>query len=86
MFIKKEFEYITVQVFEEKYREAVNEFKLSERQEIYSWLPKSVLDDALNDENRVANIAMNQEGQVVGFFVLHQYYQQEGYDTPENVV
>ena len=86
MFIKKEFEGITVQVFEEKYREAVNEFKLSERQQIYSSLPKSVLDDALNDENRVANIAMNQEGQVVGFFVLHQYYQHEGYDTPENVV
>ncbi|WP_270247125.1 GNAT family N-acetyltransferase [Staphylococcus capitis] len=86
MFIKKEFEDITVQVFEEKYRETVNEFKLSERQQIYSSLPKSVLDDALNDENRVANIAMNQEGQVVGFFVLHQYYQHEGYDTPENVV
>lgn len=86
MFIKKEFEGITVQVFEEKYREAVNEFKLSERQQIYSSLPKKVLDDALNDENRVANIAMNQEGQVVGFFVLHQYYQHEGYDTPENVV
>lgn len=86
MFIKKEFEDITVQVFEEKYREAVNEFKLSERQQIYSSLPKSVLDYALNDENRVANIAMNQEGQVVGFFVLHQYYQHEGYDTPENVV
>lgn len=86
MFIKKEFEDITVQVFEEKYREAVNEFKLSERQQIYSSLPKTVLDDALNDENRVANIAMNQEGQVVGFFVLHQYYQHEGYDTPENVV
>lgn len=86
MFIKKEFEGITVQVFEEKYREAVNEFKLSERQQIYSSLPKTVLDDALNDENRVANIAMNQEEQVVGFFVLHQYYQHEGYDTPENVV
>lgn len=86
MFIKKEFEDITVQVFEEKYREAVNEFKLSEGQQIYSSLPKSVLDDALNDENRVANIAMNQEGQVVGFFVLHQHYQHEGYDTPENVV
>ena len=64
----------------------MNEFKLSERQQIYSSLPKTVLDDALNDENRVANIAMNQEGQVVGFFVLHQYYQHEGYDTPENVV
>ncbi|HCG74855.1 MULTISPECIES: GNAT family N-acetyltransferase [Staphylococcus] len=86
MFIKKEFEDITVQVFEEKYREAVQEFELSERQQIYSSLPKDVLDDALNDDNRVANIAMNQHGEVVGFFVLHQFYQHEGYDTPENVV
>ena len=29
---------------------------------------------------------MNQHGEVVGFFVLHQFYQHEGYDTPENVV
>ena len=49
-------------------------------------MPKSVLDDALTDENRVANIAINEYGDVVGFFVLHQYYQHEGYDTPENVV
>ena len=56
------------------------------RQQIYSSLPKSVLDDALTDENRVANIAINEYGDVVGFFVLHQYYQHEGYDTPENVV
>ncbi|MEJ7540306.1 GNAT family N-acetyltransferase, partial [Staphylococcus lugdunensis] len=28
----------------------------------------------------------NKDGEVVGFFVLHQYYQHEGYDTPENVV
>ena len=34
MFIKK-FEGITVQVFEEKYREAVNEFKLSERTDLF---------------------------------------------------
>ena len=49
-------------------------------------MPKSVLDDALTDENRVANIAINEYGDVVGFFVLHQYYQHEGYDTHENVV
>jgi hypothetical protein len=35
-------------------------FELSERQQIYSSLPKSVLEDALNDENRVANIAINE--------------------------
>ena len=34
----------------------------------------------------MANIAINEYGDVVGFFVLHQYYQHEGYDTPENVV
>lgn len=86
MTIKKQFENITIQEFEEKYRQDVVNFELSERQRIYSSLPKSVLDDALSDSNRVANIAINEYGDVVGFFVLHQYYQHEGYDTPENVV
>ena len=86
MNIKKQFEDITIQVFEEQYREDILNFELSERQQIYSSLPKTVLEEALNDENRVANIAKNKDGEVVGFFVLHQYYQHEGYDTPENVV
>ncbi|MFI3133239.1 GNAT family N-acetyltransferase, partial [Staphylococcus warneri] len=86
MNIKKQFEDISIQVFEEQYREDILNFELSERQQIYSSLPKTVLEEALNDENRVANIAMNKDGEVVGFFVLHQYYQHEGYDTPENVV
>ena len=38
MFIKKDFDDITVQVFEEKYRDALNLFELSERQQIYSSL------------------------------------------------
>lgn len=86
MSIVKQFENITIQEFEEQYRDDVLNFELSERQQIYSSLPKSVLEDALNDENRVANIAINENGDVVGFFVLHQYYQHEGYDTPEHVV
>ena len=78
MFIKENFENITVQVYEEKYRQSLYDFKLSERQQIYSSLPKDVLDDAINDEDRIPNIALNDEGEVVGFFVLHQYYQHEG--------
>lgn len=45
MTIKKQFENITIQEFEEKYRQDVVNFELSERQQIYSSLPKSVLDD-----------------------------------------
>lgn len=86
MTIKKQFENIIIQEFEEKYRQDVMNFELSERQQIYSSLPKTVLEEALNDDNRIANIAINEEGDVVGFFVLHQHYQHEGYDTPENVV
>ena len=86
MSIVKQFENITIQEFEEQYRDDVLNFELSERQQIYSSLPKSVLEDALKDENRVANIAINENGDVVGFFILHQYYQHEGYDTPELVV
>ena len=43
MFIKKDFDDITVQVFEEKYRDALNQFELSERQQIYSSLPLSLI-------------------------------------------
>lgn len=86
MVIKQKFENIIVQEFEEKYRQALYEFNLNERQQIYSSLPKDVLDDAINDEDRIANIALNKAGDVVGFFVLHQYYQHEGYDTPSQVI
>ncbi|AID42222.1 GNAT family N-acetyltransferase [Staphylococcus xylosus] len=86
MVIKQNFENIIVQVFEEKYRQALYDFNLNERQQIYSSLPKDVLDDAINDENRIANIALNEAGDVIGFFVLHQYYQHEGYDTPNQVI
>ena len=45
MFIKKDFDDITDQVFEEKYIDALNQFELSERQQIYSTLTQTVLDD-----------------------------------------
>lgn len=86
MFVKEQYEDITVQVYEERYRDTLYDFVLSERQQVYSSLPKEVLDDALNDEDRTANIVLNEEDEVVGFFVLHQYYQHEGYDTPNHVV
>lgn len=86
MVIKKQFKNITVQPFEEQYRSMLYDFELSERQQIYSSLPKAVLDDALKDKDRIANIVLNEQNEVVGFFVLHQYYQHEGYDTPKKVV
>lgn len=86
MIKSKRFDDITIHLYEEQYREALSKFQLNERQRIYSSLPKEVLDDALKDPNRVANVALNDNGDVVGFFVLHQHYQHEGYDTPEEVV
>ena len=86
MIKSKRFDDITIHLFEEQYRDALNQFKLSERQRIYSSLPKEVLDDALEDPNRVANVVFNEKGEIIGFFVLHQHYQHEGYDTPEEVV
>lgn len=86
MVIKKQFKNITVQPFEEQYRTKLYDFELSERQQIYSSLPKTVLDDAIKDEDRITNIVLNEQNKVIGFFVLHQYYQHEGYDTPKKVV
>ncbi|MEJ7542718.1 GNAT family N-acetyltransferase [Staphylococcus intermedius] len=82
----KRFDDITIQLYDKQYRDALYQFELSERQRIYSSLPKEVLDDALNDKNRVANIVLNDQDEVIGFFVLHQHYQHEGYDTPYEVV
>ena len=86
MIKSKRFDDITIHLYEEQYRDALYKFKLNERQRIYSSLPEEVLDDALNDPNRKANVVLKNDGDVVGFFVLHQHYQHEGYDTPEEVV
>ncbi|MDK3726188.1 GNAT family N-acetyltransferase [Staphylococcus pseudintermedius] len=82
----KRFDDITIQLYDKQYRDALYQFELNERQRIYSSLPKEVLDDALNDDNRVANIVLNDQDEVIGFFVLHEHYQHEGYDTPYEVV
>ncbi|UAS52260.2 GNAT family N-acetyltransferase [Staphylococcus pseudintermedius] len=82
----KRFDDITIQLYDKQYRDALYQFELNERQRIYSSLPKEVLDDALNDDNRVANIVLNDQDEVIGFFILHQHYQHEGYDTPYEVV
>ena len=49
-------------------------------------MPLEVLDDALNDINRTANVVVTSDGKTVGFFVLHKHYQHEGYSTPHEVV
>ncbi len=57
------FEGITLKAFDEQYRSAINDFDLNERQQIYSSLPKEVIDDA----DRIANVAINDKNEVVGF-------------------
>lgn len=61
------FEGITLKAFDEQYRSAINDFDLNERQQIYSSLPKEVIDDAINDVDRIANVAINDKNEVVGF-------------------
>lgn len=77
---------IDIVQYNEKYREQLESFELEERQLIYSSLPKEVLDEGLMDPNRRPCVVINKQDEVVGFFVLHQYYQHEGYDTPINAV
>lgn len=77
---------IKIVQYKEEYRAQLDAFELTERQMIYSSLPLEVLDEGLNDPNRRPCIVLNHDDQVVGFFVLHQHYQHEGYDTPVNAV
>ncbi|WP_239740682.1 GNAT family N-acetyltransferase [Mammaliicoccus sp. P-M59] len=82
----KSFGEIVIKPFEEHMRTALYDFELNERQQIYSSLPKEVLDGAIEDPDRRPNVVVNDQDDIVGFFVLHKYYQHEGYDTPHNVV
>ncbi|WP_414042270.1 GNAT family N-acetyltransferase [Macrococcus animalis] len=77
---------IKIVQYKEDYRPQLEAFELTERQMIYSSLPVEVLDEGLFDPNRRPCIVLNYDDQVVGFFVLHQHYQHEGYDTPVNAV
>ena len=86
MIKEKQFGDIFIKPFEESMRTALSEFQLNERQQIYSSLPKEVLDEAIQDSDRRPNVVVNRDNEIVGFFVLHKYYQHEGYETPENVV
>lgn len=77
---------IKIREFTEEDRSYLRNFKLSDAQMEYTNLPVAVLDDALHDDDRRACVVVNDEGEVVGFFVLHKHYQHEGYDTPRDVV
>ncbi|MCE4957569.1 GNAT family N-acetyltransferase [Macrococcoides caseolyticum] len=77
---------IKIVQYKEEYRAQLEAFELTERQMIYSSLPLEVLDEGLFDPNRRPCIVLNHDDEVVGFFVLHQHYQHEGYDTPVNAV
>jgi len=77
---------ITIREFREADRGSLETFELSGKQQVYSSLPKEVLGDAVSDPDRKACVVENEEGEIVGFFVLHKYYQHEGYDTPHEVV
>jgi Acetyltransferases, including N-acetylases of ribosomal proteins len=77
---------INIRKFTEADREHLENYILSERQRVYSSMPLEVLDDALNDVNRTANVVVTDDGKVIGFFVLHKHYQHEGYSTPHEVV
>ena len=77
---------ISIREFTEADRKHLENYILSERQRAYSSMPLEVLDDALNDINRTANVVVTSDGNTVGFFVLHKHYQHEGYSTPHEVV
>lgn len=77
---------ITMRTYKESDRDDLLDFELSDKQQVYSSLPKEVLDDALEDPDRKPCVVHSEEGEIVGFFVLHKHYQHEGYDTPHEVV
>ena len=77
---------INIRKFTEADRKHLETYELNEKQQVYSSMPLEVLDDALADKDRTANVVVTGDGKVIGFFVLHKHYQHEGYDTPHEVV
>lgn len=77
---------INIRKFTEADRAHLDTYELSDRQQVYSSMPLDVLDDALKDPDRTANVVVTGDDKVIGFFVLHKHYQHEGYDTPHEVV
>ena len=77
---------INIRKFTEADRKHLETYELNEKQQVYSSMPLEVLDDALADKDRTANVVVTGDGKVIGFFVLHKHYQHEGYDTQHEVV
>lgn len=77
---------ITMRPFKEADRDGLLDFELSDKQQVYSSLPKEVLDDAIEDPDCMPCVVYNEEGEIIGFFILHKHYQHEGYDTPYEVL
>ena len=54
MIKEKQFGDIFIKPFEESMRTALSEFQLNERQQVYSSLPKEVLDDKILIEDQMS--------------------------------
>ncbi len=77
---------IEIRPFREADRAALEEFKLSGAQLEYTSLPLDVLDDAVEDGERMPCVVESAEDGIIGFFVLHKHYRHEGYDTVKEAV
>lgn len=77
---------ILIRPYEEKDREALENFHISEEQHTFTSLPIEVLDAAVDDKDRFPTVVVNEDNQIVGFFQLHRHYQHVGYATPEDAI
>ena len=80
------FENITLRPYEQHDLNELKTFTLDEEQMEFTSLPLDVLEEAIEDDNRTPSVAVNDQDEVIGFFVVHKHYQHEGYDTPHEVI
>lgn len=76
---------IIIEKFEEKYRESLARFILSNQQLNYTNVPLAILEYAISNINSTPFVVLNNLKEVVGFFVLESYYQYPGFSTGRNV-
>lgn len=76
---------ITLKLYQEKYKQQLEEYLLSDEQLYYTSTPLDALEKCLTEEDRHPVVILN-EGMVAGFFVLHGWEGVKAYSENKEAI
>jgi RimJ/RimL family protein N-acetyltransferase len=76
---------ITLELYQEKYKQELEEYFLSEEQLYYTSMPLDALEKCITEENRHP-IVILKDGAVAGFFVLHGWEGVKAYSENKEAI